>query len=139
MIECARLKSSTRQDHGRIAAHLSKQARNDNQAAYPLIVFVDGCRPTLLRLIGPPAALSFVRDSSPPISPTIAEHIYSQDFLSRRTSVAANFRCCAGFTEHPMPAVIAGLDAAQRTRLAQSGTTAVSIGVTFAWGLSNAE
>ena len=78
MIECARLKSSTRQDHGRIAGHLSKQARNDNQAAYPLIVFVDGCRPNLLRLIGPPAAVSFVRDSSPPISPIIAEHIYSQ-------------------------------------------------------------
>jgi hypothetical protein len=38
-----------------------------------------------------------------------------------------------------MPAVIVGLDAAQRTRLAQSATTAVSIGVTFAWGLSDAE
>src|SRR5258708_2843517 len=78
MIECARLKSGTWQDHGRIAAHLSKQARYDDQAAYPLVVFVDGRRPTLLRLIGPPAALGFVRDSNLPISPIIAKHIYSQ-------------------------------------------------------------
>ena len=97
MIECARLKSGTRQDHCRIASHLSKQVRNDNQAAYPLVVFVGGRQPAPLRLIEPRSALAFVRDSSPLISPIIATHIYSQEtsffsrveFLSRRTFVKA--------------------------------------------------
>jgi hypothetical protein len=97
MIECAHLKSGTRQDHGRITAYLSKQARYDNQPTYPLVVFVGGRQPAPLRLIEPRSALAFVRDSSPLISPIIATHIYSQgtsffsrvEFLSRRTFVKA--------------------------------------------------
>jgi hypothetical protein len=65
MIKSACLNSTARQDRGRIDAHLSKQARNDNQAAYPLVAFVGACQPTLLRMIEPPTALALIRDSRP--------------------------------------------------------------------------
>src|SRR5260370_42303690 len=67
IIKCARLNSSAWQDNGRIAAHLSKQARNDNQAGYSLVSFVGASQPTFLTLIEPRAALVLVRDSSPDI------------------------------------------------------------------------
>jgi hypothetical protein len=85
MITCARLNSSVRQDHGRIAAHLSKQARNDNQAAHPLVFVVGACEPAFLRLIEPPAALFLSATDTPSFAALSPNTFYSQahpSFLS---------------------------------------------------------